>query len=209
MTNLLYLLQTGAKDEETRALVQTAQSELARVSHIATHTLRYHKQSTRKSEVDLQALFQELLSLYAGRFAGSRIVATANAKAASMLLCYEGELKQNLVNLISNSFDAMRHGGRLWLRSREGTAWPSGKRAVRIAVADDGSGLSLEACKHLFEPFFSTKGINGAGLGLWISKDLVERNGGLIRVRSRTKGSCHGTVVRMTFIQQDRDLTVH
>ncbi len=201
VTNLLYLLQIGARDEETSTLVETAQSELARVSHIATHALRFHRQSTYKTEVYIQSLFQEVLSLYRGRLAGSQITATANVYDASTLVCYEGELKQVLVNLVSNAFDAMRHGCRLLLRSRAVARGSSGERAVRITIADNGAGLGSEACSHLFEPFFSTKGIGGAGLGLWISKDLVERNGGRICVRSRNKPDLHGTVVSMVFAQ--------
>ncbi len=199
VTNLLYILQGGAKDDETRTLVETAQSELARVSHMATHGLRFHRQATRKMEVDLRTLFAELIALFQGRFDGSHIASRLETVGSPILLCYEGELKQVLVNLIANSFDAMRHGGKLVLRSREVTFWSSGERGVRITVADDGTGLSPEACRHLFEPFFSTKGINGAGLGLWISKDLIERNGGRIRVRSKARKDSHGTVVSMTF----------
>ena len=125
VTNLLYLLQTGAKDDETRALVETAQSELARVSHVATHTLRFHRQATRKTVVGIEPLFQELIALYKGRFAGSKIVASADVEGSANLVCYEGELKQVMVNLISNAFDAMRQGGRLWLRCHDAKVWPS------------------------------------------------------------------------------------
>lgn len=197
VTNLLYLLQTGAKDEETRSLVATAQSELARVSHIATHTLRFHRQLTRKTKVDLSQLFEELISLYGGRFTGSNIEATSDVEGAALLECYEGELRQVLVNLVANSYDAMRHGGRLLLRSRNVTKWPAGIEAVRISVVDSGTGFSPEACRRLFEPFFSTKGINGAGLELWIGKELVERNGGSIRIRSNTRPDSHGSIVSL------------
>ena len=198
VTNLLYLLHTGAKDQETRSLVASAQSELARVSHLATHTLRFHRQSSRKTKVDLAVLFEEVVSLYAGRFAGARIRTVLDCRNKSLLECYEGELRQILVNLVSNAFDAMRQGGTLVLRSRDihQEAFAPG---IRITVADDGTGIVPEADLHLFEPFFSTKGINGAGLGLWISKDLVIRQGGSMRIRSSTRAQHHGTVVSMTF----------
>ena len=199
VTNLLYLLENGAKDEETRSLVATAQSELARVSHLATHTLRFHRQLTKKTKVDVGHAFKELTTLFKGRFTGSGITALSEAEGTPLLECYESELRQVLVKHISNSFDAMRHGGRLLLRGRKTRSWPNGREAVRISVADDGSGISPEACLHLFEPFSSTKGINGAGLGLWISKDLVERNGGSIRVRSSTRPDAHGTIVSIIF----------
>jgi PAS domain S-box-containing protein len=199
VTNLLYLLHIGAKDEETRSLVITAQSELARVSHIATHTLRFHRQSSRKTEINLGVLFEDVISLYKGRFAGARIDARCEINGTGIFECYDSEMRQVLVNLVSNAFDAMRHGGRLLLRSRDTQMWPSGAHAIRISVVDDGCGFSAEACDHLYEPFFSTKGINGAGLGLWISKDLVMRNGGTLRVRTSTRARGHGTIVSMLF----------
>jgi PAS domain S-box-containing protein len=208
VTNLLYLLNTGAKDQETRSLVITAQSELARVSHIATHTLRFHRQSSRKTEIDLGLLFEDVVSLYKGRFIGAHIETRCDTRNTSLLECYDSELRQVLVNLVSNAFDAMRQGGTLLLRSRNTQIWPLGEPAIRISVMDDGSGLSPEACEHLYEPFFSTKGINGAGLGLWISKDLVIRNGGTMRIRSSSGAESHGTIVSMIFpsrVSDDKD----
>ena len=75
----------------------------------------------------------------------------------------------------------------------------TGRQAVRVTVADTGLGMDKETLRQIFEPFFSTKGIGGTGLGLWISEGLVKKNGGSIRVRSSNRAGKSGTVVTMLF----------
>ena len=198
VTNLLYILEMQVTDVATKYLVTSAQEELARVSHIATHTLRFHKQSTGRTQADLRALFDSVLGLYRARLQNAGITVINDSKS-SPLFCYEGELRQILVNLVANSFDAMRYGGKLILRSRETRLPLAGEKAIRVTVADTGSGMEPAVLQRLFEPFFSTKGIGGTGLGLWITRDLVEKNGGSIRVRSSIRSGKPGTVVSMCF----------
>jgi PAS domain S-box-containing protein len=204
VTNLLYILESRVADEETRALVITAQEELARVSQIATHTLRFHKQSSGRTELDLRVLSDSVLALYRARLQNVGITAINDTSGCSPLFCYEGELRQVLVNLVSNAFDAMQSGGRLILRCRSITLWPSGLKGIRITVADTGKGMDQETLARIFEPFFSTKGIGGTGLGLWITHDLVAKNGGSIKVRSGTRPGRSGTVVTMVFPERPR-----
>jgi len=199
VTNLLYILQCQVPGENNQALVATAQAELARVSHIATHTLRFHKQSSARTVVDLGTLVDSVLSLYRARLAGSAITVVNDSSAASPFVCFEGELRQVLMNLVSNAFDATRAGGRLIVRSRDVTVWRLGARGIRITVADTGSGMDAETVRRIFEPFFSTKGIGGTGLGLWITKDLVEKNNGTISVRTSKTIGRNGTVVTLLF----------
>ena len=71
--------------------------------------------------------------------------------------------------------------------------------AVRVTVADDGKGITADALPHLFEPFFTTKGAVGTGLGLWVSKQIIDNHGGTIRVRSSTEGVRRGTVFSVSF----------
>jgi PAS domain S-box-containing protein len=199
VTNLLYILGKRDTDGETKALIHTAQEELARVSQIATHTLRFHKQSSGRTAVDLRGLFDSVLGLYRARLQNSGITAVNDCRASSQLVCYEGELRQVLVNLVANSFDAMRSGGTLTLRCREAAFPSSASRGIRITVADTGTGMDKAVTQRLFEPFFSTKGIGGTGLGLWITRDLVAKNNGSIRVRSSTRPGRAGTVISMLF----------
>jgi len=202
VTNLLYLLQLRVADEETNSLVTKAQRELDRVAHIAAHTLRFHKQSSDRTQVDLHSVAGSVLALYQVRFENSGISVINDSLNASPFLFFEGELRQILFNLVSNAFDSMRAGGRLVLRCRDVALYPSGRRGMRITVADTGSGMGRDTLRQVFEPFFSTKGIGGTGLGMWITKDLVQKNEGTIRIRSCDCFGRSGTIVTMLFPNQ-------
>ena len=201
ITNLLYILNTMATDPEMKQLVNTAQDEVARVSQIATHTLRFHRQSTKKSDLDTGKLFRSTLVLYRARLLNSGITATIDCSDEEPLFCYEGELRQIMANLVGNAVDAMRTGGRLRLRSRRTACSDSGSPVVRVTIADTGTGMDRDTLSRIFEPFYSTKGIGGTGLGLWITQELVEKNLGRIRVRSSVRPGRSGTVFCLLFDQ--------
>ena len=203
VTNLLYILESRVMDEDTKTLVMTAQEELARVSHIATHTLKFHKQSSNRTLLDLGALVDSVIGLYRARLTNSDIAVTIDCARCSPLWCFEGEMRQILVNLVSNSFDAMRTGGKLILRCRDVSGPKPLSRGVRITIADTGTGMDALTASRIFEPFFSTKGIGGTGLGLWITKELIEKNSGTVKVRTSTTPHCSGTVVSMFFPHAD------
>jgi len=105
-----------------------------------------------------------------------------------------GELRQVFSNLVANSLDAIDEHGTIKLRVSRSKFSKNGLLCVRVTVADDGKGITADALPHLFEPFFTTKGTVGTGLGLWVSKQIIDNHGGTIRVRSRTEGIRRGTV---------------
>ncbi len=114
------------------------------------------------------------------------------------MVCLESEIRQVLSNLVRNGIDAMHgRGGRMLLRSRQATDWRSGAQGVLITVADSGSGISPGALKELYKPFFTTKGIAGTGLGLWVSSEIVARHRGHLRVRSTERPGASGTVFHL------------
>ncbi len=82
----------------------------------------------------------------------------------------------------------MADGGSLQVRVAAGRDWSSGREGVRITVADNGSGIPHDHLRQIFEPFYTTKKDTGTGLGLWVSRGIVEKHGGSIRVRSRADG---------------------
>ncbi len=201
ITNLLYILDGMATDPVMKGFVNTAQDEVARVSQIATHTLRFHRQSTKRTNLYINELFESTMVLYRARLLNSKITPTIDRSDGAPLFCYEGELRQVMANLVGNAFDAMRAGGRLRLRSRRATLWATGETGIRLTVADTGTGMSADTLAHMFEPFFSTKGIGGTGLGLWITQELLEKNLGTIRVRSSERPGKSGTVFCLLFSQ--------
>ena len=199
ITNLLYLAASDdALGQATKSYLQLAQDELGRVSQIATQTLRFHRQSNNPVAVTAAQLVDPVLNLYAGRLVNSGIHVEASYSTVSRILCFENDIRQVLNNLIANAIDAMRTGGRLVVRAHDASHAQTGTAGVRIAVADTGHGMGRETMERIFEPFYTTKGLNGNGLGLWISKGIVERHGGCLRVRSIAQAAgaqgLHGTI---------------
>ena len=97
-------------------------------------------------------------------------------------------------NLIGNSFDALKPGGRLLLRTRDQVNPRTGEQGVLVSIADSGSGIDGATKRRLFEPFFSTKGEKGTGLGLWVSKEILKKHHATLRVRSSQTEGKSGTV---------------
>ena len=195
ITNLLYLI---AFDETLppalKVYVNMAQSELSRVSQIATQTLRFHRQAVARTSVTPAQLVDAVLNLYQGRLANSTIRVQASYATAKPIVCFENDIRQVLNNLIANAIDAMRNGGRLLIRAHDTTDLATGRPGVRITVADTGHGMSAVTLSRLFEPFYTTKDLNGTGLGLWISHGIVGRHGGRLHVRSTQHPVQHGTI---------------
>jgi signal transduction histidine kinase len=195
VTNLLYLAQQTAVDPLTRQYLTTAEMELRRMSSITSQTLRFHRQRTSPAPAQPGILLENALSIYQGRLVNSRIETSTRIRPSRPVVCFDGEIRQVLNNLVGNAIDAMAgSGGRLTLRSREGTDWVSGAGGIVFTVADTGSGMSPETVKRIFEPFFTTKGLSGTGLGLWISHDIVQRHHGKLKVKSTSKQGQSGTV---------------
>ena len=199
ITNLLFILATHVLEPETKKYVTAAQDELARVSEITTHTLRFHNQSSSRRKLQLGALFESVLALYRGRMNNSSVIPVIKRSDAAPLLCFDGEVRQILANLVGNAIDAMRTGGTLHLRNRDATHWSSNRRGVRITIADTGTGMDRETLSRIFEAFFTTKGHAGTGLGMWITQELVAKNDGSIRIRSSTCRPHSGTVIALFF----------
>lgn len=195
VTNLLYLAHHHATDPEQIAFLQTAEQELRRVSIIANQTLRFHKQLSRPTFVGSDSLYTTVLSVYEGRLRNSGIEVVQQKRTTDEVECFEGEIRQVLNNLVGNAVDAMPSGGRLMLRSRTGRDWRTGRRGLVLAVADTGTGMDGGTRARMFEAFFSTKGIGGTGLGMWISAEIMQRHGGTILLRSSQRAATHGTVV--------------
>ncbi len=196
VTNLLYLAQRSAVSPTAQQYLEAAEVELQRVSAIANQTLRFHRQSTNPRPAKAEDLIGGTLPLYQGRLTNSRVTIERRDRVRRPFMCFDGEIRQVLSNLIGNAIDAMSatRGGRLLIRSREATDWTAGRKGVVLTVADTGPGMSAHTLSRIFEPFFTTKDISGTGLGLWISREIIDRHRGVLRVRSSQSAPRCGTV---------------
>ena len=195
VTNLLYLARNTADPEEVQGYLDMAERELRRVSVISNQTLRFHKQSTNPRSVSAEELLESVLSIHQGRLVNSGVTVIQDRKTGQEVECFDGEIRQVLNNLVGNAIDAMHPlGGRLVVRSKVATNWRTGHRGLAITVADSGSGMPADVQRRAFEAFYTTKGIGGTGLGLWVSKEIMDRHNGTLRFRSSEDAVGRGTV---------------
>jgi PAS domain S-box-containing protein len=195
VTNLLYLAAITDDILDVRKYLHLAEVELRRVAGITSQTLRFHKQASSPQAITGQSLFASVLTIFQGKFANASIEVLERHRAVEPVRCFEGEIRQVLSNLVSNSLDAMSsHGGRLSLRTRITTNWTTGERGVALTVADNGTGISPAVIGKLFHAFYTTKGTTGTGLGLWVSKEIIDRHKGTLRLRTTQKPGMSGTV---------------
>jgi PAS domain S-box-containing protein len=191
VTNLLYLARHSTSLDEVKDYLDHADHELQRMAAVTSQTLRFHKQSTSPQEITGEALMQSVLSIYQGRIANSGVTVQTRYRTTTPVRCFEGEIRQVISNLLGNALDALHPGGTIQLRSREGIRESTGDKGIVLTLADNGTGMSPETVAQIFRPFYTTKGITGTGLGLWICQEIIDRHRGAIHIRSR-KGA--GTV---------------
>jgi signal transduction histidine kinase len=197
VTNLLYIARNTVNPEEIQTLLDLADSELRRVAVITNQTLRFHRQSSSPADVTCSQLFENVLNMYEGKLRNARITVEKRKRATQSVRIYEGDIRQVMNNIIGNAVDAMPRGGRLTIRSRTSTHWPTGRAGLTLTIADTGIGMPPDVAARVFEAFYTTKGINGSGLGLWISRDIVDRHKGALRVRTSQNPAHRGTVVTL------------
>jgi signal transduction histidine kinase len=189
VTNLLFLIGMGEIGAQERAYLEAAQSELRRIAEITTHTLKFHRQQSAPEPTVLPELFESALALFAQRIQ-ARGVLVERAWPADLppLLCRAGEVRQVFANLVSNAIDAVPdEGGSVRISAARGAS------GVEIRVADNGRGIAPEVRGRIFQPFFTTKGPAGTGLGLALSSEIVARHGGELSFVTSTVPGASGT----------------
>ena len=185
VTNLLYLASQSDSLDSAKSYLASADHELQRMAAVTSQTLRFHKQSTSPQKVKAEALIQSVLSIYQGRILNCGVEIHTRYRAGQPAHCFEGEIRQVISNLLANALDAVSSGGKIYLRTREGCCFRTGRPGIVLTIADNGAGMQPEAKLKIFRPFYTTKGIRGTGLGLWICKEITDRHHGTLQVRSR------------------------
>ena len=199
ITNLLFLLQHEKISDQGRDYLDLAQGELTRVTRIVAQTLSFFRGGTEPALSQLSAIAESAIALHAGRLFISNVAIQTNYLPAAPLLCHQGEIRQVLANLIGNALDAMTSKGRIYVRVRPATSAATGIPGVRLTVADTGAGMTPQTLRLLFEAFYTTKGSSGTGLGLWVTRQIVQHHKGRISIRSSQSPDHHGTVFSIFF----------
>lgn len=200
VTNLLYLIGMSSSLDTAKSLANTADHELARVAEITAQTLRFYRDPGKPTLVNLNEIVDSALALYRSRLEAAEISVERDFRNCAPILAMAGELRQVTLNLIGNAFDAIGRCGTMKIRAANARQHSNGSLAgVRLTIADSGSGIHPEIRASLFEPFVSTKGDIGAGLGLWLTSQIVRKHGGMIQVKTRSRAPYSGTVFSVFF----------
>jgi signal transduction histidine kinase len=196
VTNFLYLaLSSEQLPDDVRRYLEIADRELTRVAHIARQTLGFYRSNSSPKILPVADFIRDALMVYERRLRNKELRVEVSVPPELTVFGKEGELRQALLNLLANAIDACHAGGSIWLRAQNTKDWTNGREAgIRITLADNGVGMSPEVQKRVFAPFFTTKTDVGTGIGLWITKCLIEQRGGYVHFRSR-QGERSGTVM--------------
>jgi signal transduction histidine kinase/CheY-like chemotaxis protein len=194
VTNLLYLARMeGNRSTDSQRWLEEADRELRRLSHIAARSLKFYRQDTAPVLSSLEDLVESVLFFYEAEINMRTITLERRYRKSPQVLYHPGEFRQVITNLIGNALDALPRNGRLVVGVQPSSD-PAGRHGVAVTIADNGSGMDRAMLDRLFQPFVTTKGDAGTGLGLWVSKGILDKHRTTIAVRSKLNS---GTVFRL------------
>ena len=199
VANLLYLMKTGGSAEENESFLDTARAELDRATQISRSLLGMYRESRTPVSLDISSLLESVLLLLKHRFAQGGLRLETHLLSPAMVKGFPVELRQVFTNLLANAAEASPNGGKIMVTVAQSSDPSSGelsgneRSGVLVTIEDEGVGISEDIRDQLFQPFFSTKGEAGTGLGLWVSKGIVQKHDGSILLDSHTGPRDHGT----------------
>jgi two-component system CheB/CheR fusion protein len=194
LQGILFLLK-GKVTEEGRDYLTMAEEEVRRVSQIAYAALHASDDGPCVANTNVPRLMHSVIEFYNVRFEARGITVKSRYCTNGEISAHAGPLRQVFSNLLLNAVDSVPTGGQLQVRvaaTRERSGQE--REGVRVTIADNGCGIPPENLPKIVEPFFTTKGGRGSGLGLSLVKDVVHEHGGSLRVRSSTKPSHTGSI---------------
>lgn len=196
VVNLLFLLRDEVKSETGARYVAAAERELSRVIEITRQTLQFYRESSEPVDVQFAALLEEVLRLYRRKLSMKDIALGKETAQCRPILALPGELRQVISNIISNAVDATPRDGKIRVRLKESHRWSTDRPpGVRLLVGDNGCGIPQQSLRRIGEVFFTTKGQDGTGLGMWVIRGILRKYSGRLQVRSSTREGRQGTVI--------------
>ncbi len=204
--NVLYLLKNAPLDPDSRALVETADSELTRVARIVRQSLSYYRVGTTSRQLDLSILAGESIAIYREKALHLGLQLFGHIAPGLHITGFPDEIRQVIDNLLLNAIEATPptastpgQPGRIALSVHRARRWATGQPGVRLSIADTGSGIPRDHLARIFEPFYTTKAEKGTGLGFWVVSGIVAKHDGHISIRSSTDPIHPGTVISIFF----------
>jgi signal transduction histidine kinase len=194
LTNTIYLARISPDlPEDARQFLDLAEAELNRIAQITRQTLGFYREASEVTTFTFLSLLESVAHLLRSRIKSTAATVESEIEEDLKVTAHFGEMRQVFSNLMMNSLDAVGPQGRVKIRARMQTGHPSEARLIRVSISDSGNGIDRHTLPRIFEPFFTTKGAVGNGLGLWVTREILHKHGGRIRVRSCTQGKRKGT----------------
>lgn len=183
--NLIYLLKSSKEiGAATMPLVEASEEEVARLMTITRQTLAPHREAKAPVPTKLADLLDDVVALFDRKLRQTGIEVVRNYRSEGDVVVYPSDFRQVFTNLIANAIDAMANGGKLCL-----TIEKLKESEVVVRISDTGCGIASENLNVIFDPFYTTKGEQGTGIGLWVIKGIIEKVGGKIEVVSSATGA--------------------
>jgi C4-dicarboxylate-specific signal transduction histidine kinase len=193
ITNLVFLTKIQADDpEKVREHMSVVEEQLAILASVTRKVLAFQREQPFSKDFDLIDIMESALKLHDVRLTSGNVALTRDFRQPATASVFGTEILQIVSNLLLNSLDALpKRNAQLRIRIQ------TVRDSVHITISDNGSGMTPEVLKHLYEPYKTTKEA-GTGLGLWLSRQIVDKHKGKLRVRSsQTKGR-EGTTFRLS-----------
>ena len=193
ITNLNYLIQQDADDAGmVRNYSQMIEEQLRILTKLSRQTLSFYRSQETREVVAISTLAEAALRVHQKKIFAKQIQIRRSLPSDVTAEVNPGDILQVISNLVANAVDALPDDGILQVRVKRC------RQEVRIIVADNGHGIPDPIRARIFDPFFTTKREHGTGIGLAISKSIVEKHQGRIRTRSSTRTSRSGTIFRIS-----------
>ncbi|HEU5134430.1 MAG TPA: ATP-binding protein [Steroidobacteraceae bacterium] len=201
------LERANGLDAKTRSQLETVQRAIGDVAQTVSRMGEFYRQGETKatlSQVNINEVLGQIPDLTRARWsdlAQARGVAidmrVDKAPGTPMIMANESEIREALINLVFNAADALPDGGRITLRARRSAGdAPGAKPSTIVEVCDDGIGMDEDTRNHCLEPFFTTKGLRGTGLGLAMVYGIAQRHSAGLQIDSNVG---KGTTIRLVF----------
>jgi PAS domain S-box-containing protein len=191
LTNIFFLLQDQDLSTQTQELLAVGARELERVGHITRSTLSFYRKMPGRT-LNLHAMLQEVVELFSSRANQHQVEIHSRYGPGLDAVHFDPALRQVFANLVANALEAMdAQGGHIYIRAHVFQSH------VAVSVTDTGQGIDAANLASIFEPFFTTKGERGTGLGLWVTRGIVEEHRGKLQLRTSTDAKHRGTTIRI------------
>ena len=191
LTNLVFLAESASDPDDIRSYLLAARESIDRIARITKQSLSFHRDTDSAVALDVGTIVSDVVALYERVAAPRNVRVELQVKPTITLYGFPGQLRQVFGNLFRNAIEASPSNATVKVRVRP--AWRSGREGVCVTIRDRGAGIPASVQQRIFDPFFTTKELKGSGLGLWVTRAIINKHAGSVRFRTSVTNGSSGT----------------